>query len=405
VLHVCALLLLPDDEPAKLGTCVCLLTVYTMSERDVQPKTKESSLTGRTTDVSPHWELERLGVVHYDEAGFEGFLARIGTEEEELLVGLREGGERREWALSCYQEWLICGVLREWRDVCPGVFEIEGIVGRSGEGGGGRISLGFLVHLLKRFCAVHVQGGVPEDTVSGHNDGIEGFTNVWPSILKGLESGKSRRTFREKERHLTSVTTQAFNAAYRLRDLIAAHWKKDINSPLQFYPQMLVSIEILLETLRAVQNLLSGDTAAPIPRAEFPMNIMYIRWRMRKDGWCPSRIESVLGQPRGSGSVNYLLSLMPAFDSRDHGGCSIVSCGFVGAAPVDNVPAEVVLSPLQLHVKETSESILADNSFPVIRSKSYSWTERFTHRTRAAWPFELVRYHPALRYVAISHVW
>jgi len=172
----------------------------------------------------------------------------------------------------------------------------------------------------------------------------------------------------------------------------------------------MVSLEILLETLRAVQSLLSRKTrAASISRAHFPLNVMYIRGRMLKDGWCPSRIQGVLSQPHGSGSVNYLLSLMPSFDSRDHSGCSIVSCALVSApAPVNeiaNVQMETHINRPELHITETVESILAKDSFPVIRSTSETLLGRLKKRSHANWPFELVSYQPGLHYVAISHVW
>jgi hypothetical protein len=380
-----------------------------MSERVTRRETKLPSLTGRTTGLRPHWQLERLAVVTYDGKGFEGFLGRIGTSEKTILRGLRDGGEERERALSCYQEWLIFGVLGEWRDVCPDVFDVEELVQRTNEREGESISFRGLVHLMKRFCVVHVQDGLPEEGISGREEGSETYTNIWPSILHGLDNSNSRRTFRDKEAHLTSITTQAFDAAYRLHDLIAAHWKENVDSILELYPQMPIAIEIVLETIRVIQNLLQGTAKAPIPRAGFPLNVMYIRWRMRKDGWCPSRIESVLAQPRGSGSVNYLHSLMPSCDSRDHSGCSIVSCALVTAVSstedINDVPAEELFSAMQLRNVKTVELILAKDSFPIIKSKPYTWTERLSRKSHARWPFELVTYQQDMPYVAISHVW
>lgn len=339
-----------------------------------------------------------------------GFLARVGTSEEELLRGLRDGREeRRVWALSCYQEWLLFGVVSEWMDVCPSVFDVEGLVRTSGDGAKEGISLRVLVHMLKRFCAAHVEDGVCEEATSGWEEGLETNTNVWSSILEGLKTENSRRVFRENKNRLTSITTQAFKAAYRLHDSVAIIWKGKVDSLLDVYLQMLIASEILLETIRVVQNLLLDTTGTPISRADFPLNVMYIRWRMRQEGWCPSRIECVLAQPRGSGSVNYLLSLMPSFDSRDHVGCSIVSCGLVKPAfqgvGTDDVLPKAAIAPLKLRIQETSEAILKGHSFPVIQAKKYPWLPRFGQTKRMYWPFELVKYQPELRYVAISHVW
>lgn len=368
------------------------------------------SLTGRTTAISRHWNLERLGLVRYDEGGFEGFLARIDTTEYELLRGLRQQNDPK-WFLSCYQEWLFFGILHEFQDICPDVFSIERIVEtvRFEENTRETISCRALVNLLQRFCADIVKDGLLKDTNHGQDAGTEAFTNIWPSVLTGLSSSNSRRVFKEKETHLTSVTKQGFDAVHRLHGAVAAHWEKDVNAPLDYFPQMLVSLEILLETLRVVQNLLAGSAGVPLLRAEFPINLMYLRGRMLKDGWCPSRIDRILDQSHGSGTVNYLLSLMPSFDSRDHGSCSIVSCNLGPTSTISKLNTYTWFQgfPRRQHLDTTAAiiAILKGDSFPVIRTKSHALAQRFKRALSAEWSFELAEYQPEMRYVAISHVW
>ena len=369
-----------------------------------------SSLTGRTTITSTHWNVERLALVRYDEGGFEGFLARIGTSENDLLRGLKDDSDP-ERVLSFYQEWLFFGVLHEFKDICPDVFSIEKVVEKSKNGveGTETISFGSLVNMLRRFCTKFVRGGLPEGTISGQDGGTDSFANVWPSILTGIENSNSRRVFREIETHLASVSQQALDAAYRFHDIIAAHWTEDPNSPLNYFPQMLVSLEILLETLRVVQSLLAGKIRAPFLRAEFPINVLYMRGRMLNHGWCSSRTNGVLSQSHGSGSVNYLLSLLPSFDSRDHGGCSIVSCNVGPTSTISELNKHPWFQgfPRRQHLDTTAVivAILKGNSFPIIRTKSHSLAQRFKRTLRAEWPFELVEYQHEMQYVAISHVW
>ena len=369
-----------------------------------------SSLTGRTTITSTHWNVERLALVRYDEGGFEGFLARIGTSENDLLRGLKEESDP-ERVLSCYQEWLFFGVLHEFKDICPDVFSTDNVVEKvsNGEEGKEVISFRSLVNMLRRFCTEFVKGGLPEDMISGQDEGTDPFANIWPSILAGIENSNSRRVFREIQTHLASVSRQSFDAAYRFHGVIAAHWTRDPDSPLNYFPQLLVSIEILLETLRVVQSLLAGNIRAPFLRAEFPINVLYIRGRMLNHGWCPSRTSGVLSQSHGSGSVNYLLSLLPSFDSRDHGSCSIVSCNLGPTSTISkpNTYPWFQGFPRRQHLDTTAAiiAILKGDSFPVIRTKSHVLAHRFKRALRAEWPFELVEYQPEMRYVAISHVW
>ena len=369
-----------------------------------------SSLTGCTTSIRRHWNVKRLELVRYDGAGFEGFLARIDTCEADLLRKLRQGDDR-ERCMSCYQEWLFFSVLHEFEDICPNVFALENIVQkvRVGEDGWQIISFGSLVNMLRRFCVETVKDGLRDETRYGQDAVPYSIANVWPSVLTALENSNRRRLFLERETRLVSVIQQGFDAAYRLHDVIAVHWSGNADSTLDYFPQILLSLEILLETLRVVQALLAGKTNAPFPRADFPINILYIRGRMLDDGWCTSRTRGVLSQSRGSGSLNYLLSTMPSFDSRDHSSCSIVSCalGPTSTIPKLNTYTGFQGFPRRQHLDTTAAivAILKGNSFPIIRTKSHSPAQRFKRALRAEWPFELVEYQPEMRYVAISHVW
>lgn len=106
-----------------------------------------------------------------------------------------------------------------------------------------------------------------------------------PWFSRETEAAAPSGTSCNKKNNLKLVLKQAINVAHDFHAEIAAKWKEDVNSVFRYFPQLLVPIEILIETLIRVHGLLSDqNNTEPVLRLGFSLNAIYNRHQIMQQG-------------------------------------------------------------------------------------------------------------------------
>ena len=330
----------------------------------------------------------------YDGLSFSGYPERCGWDTTRLFTAQFSSEELLD-AASFFQGWLYFGVLTEF------------FVGPSFDSTEGEPAVGVkdCPFAVLGSCPAFTPNGQPSLEIMDFIDGSEGQEFITTRHLERYLSRWLCRLRHASEEH-RALSLHTILDCLAEAELYLGSTSEKISHAVSSYPSVVLSIEVLYNALKWSIFVLRSTFNEPEAVTQQPglgtesLKIgtsSMLMEEMLRAGWCPNEIQRLFVF-YSIATVYYLSRLRKA--QGDHSQCSEAVCV---TSNVDELTyktkhthEDCACDHVALPMNEVESILKSEDSFPLTT---------YVEQSDGTFQLTATKWHPQLRYVAISHVW